>query len=290
MSRLIVTGPRGFIGRDLCRAALAHGHAVTGLARGPVPDIDVIAWQLGDPLPEACRDADAVIHLACATLVERQSLAQSAALDLTGTQRLLESVRHRRASGRRMRFVFLSSQSARPDAANMYGRSKAAIEALLMQDDEIVVRPGLVYDDAFGSVFGLFGRLARLPLVPIPTRERNIQPIHLRELTDCVLRIVETPRPERLYCLGSMVPLTFRDAIGAVARQSGRAAPLMLPVPGWAVRAASRLVDRVLRPTPPLTERIDGLISLRPMDTGPSLKALNRTLMPFDQPPRAGAA
>ena len=282
MSHIVVTGARGFIGRALCEVAQAHGYRVTGLARGPAPGLDAVTWQLGDPLPVACHDADAVVHLACATLVERRSLAASAALDLSGTRRLIESVRQVRARGRRMRFVFLSSQSARPDAANAYGRSKAAIEMLLDQDDEIVVRPGLVYDDAVGSVFGLFRKLARLPVVPIPTRERNIQPIHLRELADCVVRIVDASRPERLYCLGDVAPMTFRDAIAAVARRTGGAPPVMLPVPGWAVRAAAHLVDLLLRPIPPLTERIDGLIALRPMDTGPSLAALNCALRPFD--------
>ncbi len=282
MSRIVITGAGGFIGRDLLQAARTQGHEVVGLGRRAVPGAAYVTWQLGEPLPKQCHDADAVIHLACATLVERRSLSSAIALDMNGTQRLIESVRQIRQDGRRVRFVFLSSQSANAKAVNAYGRSKLAIEKLLDQDDEIVIRPGLVYDERFDSVFGLFKAILRFPVVPILTRNPNIQPIHLRELTESIVQVAESRRPDRCYCLGAVEPLTFEDTLRAVARRLGRRLPLMLPLPALPVRLITRLADRLLRITPPLTERIDGLIGLQPMETGLSLQALGRSLMPFD--------
>ena len=281
MSSLAITGASGFIGQVVAAHLAAQFHRVIALSRRPLPGLETLPWHLGDPLPDACPPLDAVIHLASAALVARDDMDAAVDADITGTAILTTSIRQRRASGAPTRLIFLSSQSAHPAARNAYGRSKYAIEQALGQDHEIIVRPGLVYDEAGGSVFGLFAKLARLPALPVLAGPAAIQPLHVLELAETLRRLVDLPAPAKLYSLGAITPLSFADAVQATARRLGRRAPLGVPVPAALVRWAAGMVDRLLRPMPPLLERIDGLLALQPMDTAPSLQALRITLAPF---------
>lgn len=275
MTTFAVTGGRGFIGSRLVQTLRAAGADVAAPSAGE--------WRLGAPLPAACDRADAVIHLACGVLKATRDRAEAAALDLRAAEILLDQHRRLRRQGLRGRFVFVSSQSARADAGNDYGRSKWAIETLLTEDDEIVVRPGLVYDDQGGSVFGVLATLAKLPIMPVLSKEPSIQPIEVRELAEALLRIGAATAAERVYELGAPRPLTLEETVRAVAQRTGGRPPLCLPFPTWPVRLAGGLADRVLALSPPLLERIDGLLALRPMSTQPSLDALGLTLADFSK-------
>ena len=79
MSRIVVTGANGFVGRAVCRLALAAGHDVTGLVRrrdGCIPGVrewvhDAPDFDgLGDTWPDDLA-VDGVIHLAARVHVMR---------------------------------------------------------------------------------------------------------------------------------------------------------------------------------------------------------------------------
>lgn len=279
MGVVAVTGASGFIGQEVCRFLRDDGQDVIELSRSRIGD-GGRRWSLGEPLPGACRPAEMVVHLASATLGEAGA-GQAAAMDadIEGTRILADQMRAWRREGGRHRLVFVSSQSARSEAANAYGRSKWAIEQILIDDEEIILRPGLVYSEPPRSVFAMFDKLSRLPAVPAFGAHPSIQPVHVRELADAIARAGAMERPPRLLLIGAETPLTFAEAVRAAARRGGRRAPLMVPLPMMPVRLIAGLVDRLFTWT--LTERLDGLAGLRPIDTGPSLSALGQTLAPF---------
>lgn len=72
MARILVTGGSGFIGREICRLAVADGHEVRSVSRGGRPDaneswVGAVEWAEADVFnPNDWRDAlhgcDAVIH------------------------------------------------------------------------------------------------------------------------------------------------------------------------------------------------------------------------------------
>ena len=264
VTKFVVTGGRGFIGACVLESLRAVGVEV----EAPTAQ----EWRLGAPLPAVCDRADVVIHLACGVLKASRDRAEVAALDLRGTAVLLEQHRQLRREGMRDRFIFISSQSARATAGNDYGRSKWAIEGMLTQEDEIIVRPGLVDDNGGGSVFGVLATLAKLPVMPAPSRQPCIQPIAVHELAEALWRIGTAAAPARLYELGAPQALTLAETVRVVARRCGARPPLCVPFPAWAVCLLGGTLDRVLALSPPLLERIDGLFALRPMDTRPSLE------------------
>lgn len=150
--RLVVTGGAGFIGANLCRAALADPAVdrvvvLDDLSTGTDAnlaglDVEFVRGSVLDEsaLDKACAEADAVIHLAAVPSVPRSVSDPwtSHEANATGTVRLLEAVRRHRVG----HVVFASSSSvygANPQLPkheeawtrplSPYGASKLAGEA-----------------------------------------------------------------------------------------------------------------------------------------------------------------
>jgi nucleoside-diphosphate-sugar epimerase len=238
--RVAVTGGSGFIGKCVVDHIRARGWEPIAPTRRD--------WRLGALLPPACDEADAVIHLASAVLRAKTNINAASALDLQATSLLLEQHRDLKRAGKRKKFIFVSSQSAREGARNNYGKCKWAIECLLEQEDEIVVRPGLVYDSKGSSVFGLFSALVKLPVVPVLSQKPCIQPIEVHELADALLRIVAAEQPQRCYKLGAPAALTFTEMIQAVAKRTGRQIVLVVSEYACRVRIAVAITNKLLPP------------------------------------------
>ena len=93
--------------------------------------------------------------------------------------------------------------------ADIISAKKAADDALLASTNKaVVVQPSLVYGPG-GTSARLFNMMASLPLIPLPGRgDQAIQPIHIDDLTQAVVRLVETER-----YLGQRVPLVGPEPI-----------------------------------------------------------------------------
>lgn len=279
--KVAITGANGFVGRALTASCRAAGVEVLRLVRSNDGQGDAVAWQLGQPLPKVAHDADAIIHLASA-VIGSACPEQDVALDVDGTLLLAQGARELRQSGHGPRFVFVSSQSAGPQAATAYGRSKWTLESLLLDEGESIVRPGLVYGGVSASVYATLERLASLPALPIVKMPAAIQPIHVDDLATCLLQIASTSSERKTWMLGRVRALTLEEVIRIIALRNNRRVPLMVPAPVAVLRMAARCADALLRPSNSFVERLDGFVLLHPMDTSPSLAELGRILRPFE--------
>ncbi len=276
MRHLIVTGGGGYIGGRVVRRALAQGWAVTALSRSrrgvPVGARHVV-WGLGEGLPADVGDAQgaAVIHLAHDWGVRAEANA-------AGTQALLAGCR---AAGVG-RFVFVSSQSARADAANIYGRVKWGIEQILDRDGEVSARVGLVYGGPVQAMFGLLCKLTGMtPVLPMIDPWRKVQPIHIDEVAEGLLRLAE--RGGRGWVgLAAAEGVAFGTFLKVLAREFHGRGLMVLPVP---VRFALLACDVSARiPFFPTVdrERVLGLAGTRAMACGAHLAALGLEVAPIE--------
>ncbi len=282
----VVTGASGYIGQAVCRVLAERGWQTLQLGRKMTDTDFKKPWSLGEPLPCDLRSIDCVINLASATLVSAFDRAAAEASDVSGTKLILNQFRTQRpARPRRSRFIFISSQSASPAAPNAYGKSKWNIEQFLTEPDELIIRPGLVFGITNGSVFGQLSSLVRkLPVLPDFGGAAAIQPIHVDDLALAIALIAERADIQRkLWFLGHPKPLGLKDLWEAVAHKEGLRRPVVIKLPRRLVSFGAEIVDLLVKPVPTLSERVNGIIGLKPFESQPSLDDLHLKLRPFVQ-------
>lgn len=240
----LITGGSGYIGERLIDRLIEQGHWVTALGRRKVRNttyrVRNIDWSLGQGLPDAAcaggdgfPGVDCVFHLAHFWDSEGDEASD---INITGTRALLDSARDRGIP----RVVFCSSIAARPDALNRYGRIKFATESLFDRPSEIAARVGLVYGGPEKALWGTMCRVASLsPLLPMIEVGRPVQPIHINEVCDGLLRISENTGTDRkFYFLAGPNTLSFGAFLKAIAARKFGRKLVLLPIPLWFALAA----------------------------------------------------
>lgn len=254
MSTILVTGASGFIGSHLVVALAAAGHRIVcATRRGQLEDIrDPKESQLTYIAADFTRDFDMeiwkkrlagidVVINAVGILREHGSQTFQALHDLA--PRALFAA----CEAASVKVVQISALGADENARSQYHLSKkAADDALLAPRNKgnksVVVQPSLVYGPG-GTSAQLFNLIASLPVIPLPgSGDQRIQPIHIDDLTQAVVMLVETDR-----YLGQRVPLvgpesiTFRDYLGELRHLMGLGPARFLPVPAGLVEFSARI-------------------------------------------------
>jgi UDP-glucose 4-epimerase len=190
LSRILVTGANGFVGRHLARRLERDGNALTLAQRLPIAgdgEGSPRRIAIGDVGPQtdwsrALDGCETVIHLAGQLPVANADPAEFQQVNEAGTARLVEQA----VGAGVQRFVFLSSVAAVVSGSRTtaldertppspvlspYGQSKRAAEghvAAFAAGDRlgISIRPPLVYSADAGGTWAMLQRLAasRLPL------------------------------------------------------------------------------------------------------------------------------
>ncbi len=268
--KIAVTGATGYIGICFAKWADSEGHKIVALSRRRPEWVacDWIPYELSSKQPLALPiDTDAVLHLA---------MSKSPNDQLDGAQEVLAAGLLVQAAQKvSAKFIFVSSQTARPDAPTVYGRIKWRIEQNVLAARGWVVRPGQVYG---GMPRGLFGELVKmvrhLPVLPAFMPAPKVQPIHVDDLAAGLLRIAErSDIPPGVLCLASPEPVSFTDFLHAIARSRLRLRRFFFPVPALIISTAIRLVREPLRTRIGL-ERLRSLFDLPMMNTTHDLQRL----------------
>lgn len=269
-----VTGTTGYIGEYFVKLALAEGHEIFSLSRRR-PAVEASEWipyQLSSSsLPQLPADTDVVLHLATDTSSNTKS---NVAQEIAAAELLINAAR-----GVGAKFIFVSSQTARPDAPSAYGQTKWRIEQIVLAAGGCVVRPGQVYG---GQARGLFGQLVDtvrgLPILPAFLPPPRVQPIHVVDLTRGLLAIAESAdRQSNILCLGSHESISFTDFLRAIARSRLRRSRFFFPIPTKIVSVFIRLMG-----THSNLARLRSLFDLPKMDTEPHLGRLGLCLRPLN--------
>jgi NADH dehydrogenase len=259
-ARILVTGAHGYIGARLTEKLREAGHDVVTLCN----------WRLGEavtfnPAPHA------IIHLAHDW--------KNDDANLRGTALLLSASR----SAGVKRLVLASSVAARPDALNRYGRVKAAIEATLTGPGEVAARIGMVYGGEPRAQWGMLTRLAKLPILPMLYPGAQVQPIHLDDLVEGLMRLATRERLEgRSYTLAG-APVAFGEFLRRLGRIRFGRAPLLIPIPSGLALALVDLAARVPGLPKVDRERILGLAGIRTQDSAGALAELSLRLRPLEE-------
>ncbi|MBC7404636.1 MAG: sugar nucleotide-binding protein [Cytophaga sp.] len=271
--KIVITGVTGYIGTRLTSLVLTRGHDVV-IASRQRPSFSHNPWLFFDlasaksiVLPIG---TDAVMHLAANTQHTHDFDEQHG---VTAAKKLIQSAKVAGA-----KFIFVSSQTARADAPTAYGRTKWRIEQAVLSSGGWVVRPGQVYG---GPLRGLFGTLAltvrQLLLLPAFMPAPRVQPIHVDDLAEGLLRIIERGDvPPTVYCLAASEPVSFAQFMGEMAQSRLRCWRGFIPLPVVFIYALGKKLRTKLG-----LERLRSLFDLPVMATAADLKQLGLMLRPL---------
>jgi nucleoside-diphosphate-sugar epimerase len=271
MSRVVVTGSTGFVGRALCEALAASGNVVRAVLRNDVPTPRGAAERtvVGEissrtDWKQALAGASAVVHLAARVHVMHDGPSNTDAYMETnalGTLRLAEQCIE--AGVRRL--VFLSSikvngeeEGARaytaldqPQPQDAYARSKWFAERQLLDMaartalEVVIVRPPLVHGP---GVRANFLRLLRwidrgvpLPLGAVRNRRSLVSLANLCDFLGHVL--IHPAASSRVWLTSDEESLSTPELIRRIATHMSRS-PRLLPVPPLLLKAAGVLTGR----------------------------------------------
>lgn len=239
---VLLTGASGFIGSHLADALRSAGHVVIEARRDA--DAAPSALQADFTRDLSARDwlpklvgIDAVVN---AVGILREHGQQSfECIHKRAPQALFTSCI---AAGVR-RVVQISALGADRGVTRYFLSKRAADDYLATLPLEwTVVRPSLIFGPG-GSSARLFSMLAHLPLTPLPGRgEQRLQPIHIDDLTEAVVRILgdAATHRTRIELVGPQL-LTLRELLASLRASMHLGPPRFVSIPMPLVRVGARV-------------------------------------------------
>jgi NADH dehydrogenase len=268
--KIAVTGASGYIGTKFIQSAIKHGHEILALSRKP-PNFFGSTWVSYDitsnQYPKIPNDVDFIVHLAIQNLAVN---GVDESRDLAAAENLIVN-----SKKWGINFLFISSQTARPDAPTFYGMSKWQIEQKVLKMGGTVIRPGQVYGGVErGSFGGLTAIVRKSSLMPAFYPRPMIQPIHVDDLIVGMLTVIEDSNYHgSLYSLGSHTPVLFTTFIKSIAELWLKKSIVFFPFPVFLVKISLKFVSSKSN-----LHRLSSLFELPAMKTQDDLKKLGLSL------------
>ncbi len=271
MTRVLVTGANGFVGKVVCRLLQACPLVVRGAVRSAdrfvVEGVEpVVVGSIGPSTDwaEALDGVDCVIHLAARVHQMRDRAADPLAahreVNAAGSERLARAAA--RAGVRR--FVFLSTVKVlgeardapytaedEPAPSDPYGVSKWEAEQALWRVSRdtglevTVLRPPLVYGPGVGANFlRLMHMIERGVPLPFGAVQNRRSLVFVDNLADAIRVAAQSPAAsDKTYLLSDGDDVSTPELVRRIAEAMGRRERLLAVPPRW-IRAMARLAGR----------------------------------------------
>ncbi|SCY58090.1 SDR family oxidoreductase [Nitrosospira sp. Nsp13] len=250
MSTILITGATGFIGSHLAAALADKGHNIVCAVKNPAAknlgerfiyisadytrDFDPGIWRV------RLTGVDVVIN--AVGIIREKGLQTFNSLHDRAPRALFSA-----CAETDIKVVQISALGANEEAQSRYHLSKRSADNFLLSHASrcVIVQPSLVYGQG-GASTKLLTILASLPVIPLPgTGQQQIQPIHIDDLTNAIVVLVEQDR--YLGCRVPLVgpePLSLHHYLSELRHLMGLGNATILHVPSTLISLAAYVAQR----------------------------------------------
>ena len=285
-----VFGGSGFVGRHTVRALAQRGYRVRAATRRPdlaghlqpmggVGQIHAVQANLRYPesVVRAVAGSDAVVNLV--GILHKSGAQTFDAVHVAGARAVARAAREAGAK----HLVHVSAIGANSNSPGVYGRTKAAGEAAVLQEftGAVILRPSIIFgpEDEFFNRFAAMARAA--PMLPLIGGGRTLfQPVYVGDVASAIAAACDgNARPGTIYELGGPEVLSFRKLLDKTQEWSGRDRAY-LRLPFWLAKLGALATVPLPNAMRPLTVdqvrmlQVDSVVSEAAQKEGRTLRGL----------------
>lgn len=230
--KCIISGTSGFLGSQIKSHFLKNNWEVFELkhiARNGKQDNHIIPYSLEEDIDsKSLSGKDALIH--CAYDFKPSKWNNIFDINVTGSINLLKAAK----SAEIKTIVFISSIAAFDGCKSMYGKAKLEVEKEALKLGAIVIRPGLVYGQNPGGMFGALDKATSLlPIIPIIGNGNNpMFLIHIEDLCKLVYKLTseEVKDTSNPLIAAHKKSKSFKDILNIMLSSKNKKA-IFIPIP-----------------------------------------------------------
>lgn len=212
-----ITGSNGYVGGCVKNYFAARGWEIRELTRQPKAESSAVKFQLGEEIsPAALAGADALVH--CAYDFKPLKWDEIVSVNVASTEKLFRAAR---AAGVK-KIICISTISAFDGCQSLYGKAKLEIEKIALGHGAAAIRPGLVYGEGPGGMFGkLAAQVKKSSVIPLIGDGSQVQfLVHQEDLCAFTEKIAagKTEIPPRVLTAANAEPWPFKKLLWEIAR------------------------------------------------------------------------
>ena len=263
-----ITGSNGYVGGCVKNYFAARGWEILELTRQPKANSRAIKRQLGAEIsPASLAGVAALVH--CAYDFKPLRWEEIHAVNVDGARKLFRAAR---AAGVG-KIICISSISAYDGCKSLYGKAKLEIEKIALENGALVVRPGLVYGNDSGGMFGkLTAQVRKSSVIPLVGDGSQIQfLVHHEDLCAFIEKYAAEKMEiaPQILTAANEQPWAFKQLLLEIARAQNKKIKF-IPLPWrfvWAGLKSAELCGLKLN------FRSDSLVSLMHQNPRPDFSA-----------------
>jgi nucleoside-diphosphate-sugar epimerase len=279
MSRLLLTGATGFIGSHLVKKFRAAGWEINALVR-KIPErktdgVEYMLFDLENPqLPALDFQIDAFIH---AAYVKPSRDDTSYAANLHATKILVDAMEAKHVPVK----IFLSSLSAKENAASGYGKQKFDLAQFFSGAGGTIIRAGLVIGNG-GLFHAMQKHLRTKRTIPLfGDGDQPVQTVHVDDLVDSIYKITAN-QVKGEFVIAEETPVPYEEFYRELALRLG-VKPRFVKVSYGAAAALISFANFLGRELPVTKDNLLGLKQMEFVPSSGDLKKLGIKLRPWKE-------
>lgn len=249
MTKILITGASGFIGKKLVSALNTKKNTLRALSRSKIPGVETVFCnlQLEKISKEALKGVDTVFHLAGIAHDPSHQNGQEESKYIAVNYKATKILADLAAESGVKKFIFLSSVKAggnlmdsscmseydQSEPEGIYGRTKREAELQVLRRGRqsgmhiSIIRSALVYGPSMkGNLYDMFSGIKKgwFPSLPKILNRRSL--VHVDDVVRAMLLVAEDSRAnEEIFIVTDGIPYSSRDIYEVMRKLLGKSVP-----------------------------------------------------------------